>query len=464
VPSLTSLRRIARPFASVAAAATVLFAAAPEARANSRFPESNAMFFAPNNPDLVLLRVTFGLLVSRDRGKTWDWVCEPSIGLTGSEDPMYTVTPTGTILGSTFQGLTISRDTACSFEYAGGALNELVFIDVTTRPSTPDKVLVFASSYGGQNPDLTAFYKSTVYETVDDGKTFTALGPDLDKSLLGETVDIAPSDPDRIYVSALRNAGQATRVGVVLRSRDHGKTYEEVIVPLIDTEKAPFMSGIDPKNPDRIYVRTSNASDKPSRLLVSDDAGTTFRTIFTGAGPLMGIAFTPDGSKVYVGGPLDGLHVASTTDFAFTKKKDISIQCLAFRDDGLWACSNEKGGFIAGLSKDDGANFEPKLRLCEIRGALDCPAGSKTNFQCVVGGEYAQRAQTWPAQKSRLGCSPPEGDAAVDGAAPDAAPSDPGIDAGGGGCAVRGPTVFSPLAAVGAAIAALAALSRRRRR
>ena len=34
---------------------------AATARANGRFPESNAIFFAPNDPDLVLLRTTFGL-------------------------------------------------------------------------------------------------------------------------------------------------------------------------------------------------------------------------------------------------------------------------------------------------------------------------------------------------------------------------------------------------------------------
>lgn len=45
---------------------------AADARANGRFPQSNAIFFAPNDSDLVLLRTTFGEVISHDRGKTWD--------------------------------------------------------------------------------------------------------------------------------------------------------------------------------------------------------------------------------------------------------------------------------------------------------------------------------------------------------------------------------------------------------
>src|SRR3954471_9382622 len=102
------------------------------AHANGRFPESNAIFFAPNDPDTVLLRTTFGLVTSHDRGKTWDWVCERSIGLAGVEDPMYSVTPDGTMLSSSFQGLAISHDHACNWAYEGGPLKDLVFIDLTS--------------------------------------------------------------------------------------------------------------------------------------------------------------------------------------------------------------------------------------------------------------------------------------------------------------------------------------------
>lgn len=460
------MRKLLLSFVATAAASAIALAPTP-ARANGRFPESNAFFFSPTDKNLVLQRVTFGLLISHDRGGTWDWVCETSVGLTGSEDPMYTFTPKGTLMGSTFSGFTVSSDRACNFAFAKGNVNELVFVDLASREATPEKVIAFASSYAGQDPDLNPFYESNLWETSDEGQTFTRLNPvTLDKTLLGETVEVAPSDDQRIYVTAVRNAGMVNREGFLLVSLDHGKTFESRSVPLINDEKAPFISAVHPTNPDKIYVRTSNATDRPSRLLLSEDAGKTYRAVFTGTGPLQGLAFSPDHSKVWVGGPLDGLHVASTTDYAFTKKSSISIQCLSYQSDGLWACSNEKGGFIAGVTVDDGATFAPKLHLCGIRGALACPSGSTTELECVQGGRNAQRAQTWPAQNARLGCVPDGTDGGVDGGDAEAGtPVNPNVDPGGG-CTLSAPSpsrVTPIAAAVAAAIAGLALLRRRRR-
>ena len=314
-----------------------LVATPSSARANGRFPESNAIFFAPNDPDLVLLRTTFGLITSHDRGKTWDWVCERSVGLAGVEDPMYEVTPDGTMLSSTFQGLAVSHDRACNWAFAGGDLKDLVFTDLASRPATPTNVVAFASSYAGQDDAGAIYFKSTIFETKDEGKTFAAVGPNLDPTLLGDTVDVTPTDPDRIYVSAKRNPGTAA-AAVLLTSKDHGKTFVENPIALVSPENGAYIAAVDPLNADRVYVRTSNATDLPSRLLVTDDAGKTFRTIYTAQGALKGFAISPDGSKIWIGGPRDGLRVASTTDFVFTQKSNVEVQCLKLAADGLWTC------------------------------------------------------------------------------------------------------------------------------
>ena len=162
-----------------------LVAFTPEARANGRFPESNAIFFAPTDHDLVLLRTTFGEIVSHDRGKTWDWICERSIGLAGVEDPMYAITPDGTLMASTFQGLAISHDRACNFAFAGGELKELLFTDLASRAASPGNVVAFASSYGGQDDAAQVYFKSLLFETKDEGKSFTTLPAMFDPTLLG---------------------------------------------------------------------------------------------------------------------------------------------------------------------------------------------------------------------------------------------------------------------------------------
>ena len=444
----------------------LLVAASTDARANGRFPESNAIFFAPNDHDLVILRTTFGEIVSHDRGKTWDWLCERSVGLAGVEDPMYAITPDGTLIASTFQGLAVSHDKACNFAFAGGPLKDLVFIDVASRPSTPQNVVAFASSYDGQDEAGAIFFKSQLFETTDQGKSFAALQYAFDPTLLGETVDTTPSDPDRLYVSAVRNPGTAATAHL-LTSTDHGKMFTEAPIPLIAPERAVFIAAVDPVKADRLYVRTSSDIDKPSRLLLSDDAGKTFKTIFTGAGPLLGFALSNDGSKVWVGGPADGLRMANTTDFAFTQKSKVEVHCLKISDDGLWTCSTEKSGFVVGLSKDEGATFQTKLHFCDIRGPLTCAPGSTTNVQCSLGGTSSTASPPWPAQRAVLGCAP-------DSNTPDGGSTDGGSDDGsmnvdnagnmdGGGCSLRAPSP-TPFAALIAGVAAIIALVRRRKR
>jgi hypothetical protein len=436
-----------------------LAAAAPDAHANGRFPESNAIFFAPSEDGYVLLRTTFGQIVSHDRGKSWDWVCERSIGLAGIEDPMYVITPDGTEIASSFQGLAVSHDGACNFGFVGGLLKDLVFVDLAFAPSMPGTVIALASSYGGQNDASVVFYKSTLFETTDEGKTFAALPAAFDSSLLLETVDVTATDPNRIYVSAIRDPG-ARAPAVLLTSKDRGRTFEETPIP---SEGTPLIAAVDPTNADRVYVRTSDTVDKPSHLLVSDDAGKTFRTIFTGTGPLPGFALSDDGKRIYFGGPKDGLRVANTVDYQWEQKSQVEIGCLKLAHDGLWACSTERSGFVVGLSTDEGATFQPKLHFCDIRGPLACPVGSSTHTECSLGG-VSPPAPPWPLQRARLGCGDPDG-AGLDGGGDSSAEAGPELlDAGGGGCgcSVRTPPK-APIAALLAGASATVALLRRRR-
>lgn len=369
------------------------------AHANSRYPESNHIVFAPHDPNLLLVRVTFGLLVSHDRGKTFDWVCEESIGFSGIEDPMYTVTPSNTYFGTTFQGLTITRDNACNWAFVEGDLTNQVFIDLTTNPNDRANIVVFASSYDRQDEQGKILFTSKLWETKDEGQTFQQLGDALDPALLGHTLDLTKTDPNRIYLTAVRDPGVQPKAYLLL-SRDRGQTWEEQEIPLEDTERALYIAAVDPNDAERVYIRTYNSVDKPTRLLLREapDGGPpTIRTIFSAKAALTGFALTPDGSKVFVGGPKDGIWLANTTDFHFQQRSNIEIQCLAVAEDGLWACSNEQQGFIVGRSTDEGATFEPLLHFCDIRGPLECAPGSTTNDRCT---------QRWPVQKAALGCGP----------------------------------------------------------
>ena len=421
--------------------------ATPDANANGRFPESNQIAFSPSDPNLVLMRVTFGLLVSHDRGKTWDWVCERAIGVSGSEDPMYGITTSGAIFGSTFEGLQVSRDGACKWDVYAGELEKQVFIDLAVNPSDKKNVFAFASSYDKQDDAGNLLFRSFLFETKDE-QTFTKLAANFDSGLLGHTVDFAQSAPDRIYLTAARDPGAAPRA-FLLVSKNRGQTFEETPITLEGTERAVYIAGVDPKNADRLYMRTSNGADKPSRLLVSDDGGKTVRTVFTADNALLGFALSLDGTKVFVGGPRAqiqlqpnmppivkpvGIFKANAADLVFTRVNERDVQCLAMAEDGLWACSNEAhNGFVAGLSKDEGVTFEAKLHFCDIRGPLACPDDKNvaeckgdrrdTPFSC---------APCWTQQKNVLGCGLI--DAGVDGGSGGEGSTEPLADPGGGGC------------------------------
>ncbi|MBS2012840.1 MAG: hypothetical protein JST00_08140 [Deltaproteobacteria bacterium] len=411
---------MARSHRLLFALSAVAFLGRPvEARANGRFPASNAVIVSPTSADDVIVRVTFGLLSTRDGGKSWKWICERAIGFSGLEDPSYTVTKSGAIVAGLFEGLRVSRDHGCTWEPVPTE-GFSVFIDTTLR--SDGAVLALASAYDKQG-DAGILFKSQLFVSTDDAKTFERVGGLLDPTLLAESVEVAPSDPNRVYVSAVR--GEAPRQGVLLVSTDGGKKWiERKIAPPTtgdagkSGELAPFIAGVDAKNPDRVYIRTSASPENPTRLLVTDDAGKTFRTLLSAKGPLLGFALSKDGKTVTAGGPDDGLFGGAFDAKELTKLSALKTQCLGRGFDGdLWACSNEASGFVAGTSKDDGASFAARLHLTDISGALECAPGTGVAKDC---------AADWPKMQSALGFMPEaktDAGAAVDAGAPSSPPS-----------------------------------------
>lgn len=444
--------------AAAAAFAAALGSTSP-ADANGRFPESNQLVFSAEHPDTVLIRVTFGLLVSHDRGKNFEWVCEQSIGFSGVEDPMYTITPSKRYVGSTFQGVSVTRDEACGWSLVGGPLEGHVFIDLSANPNDGKHIVVFASSFDKQDEDGNALFQSRIWETKDEAETFQQLGGAFPPDLLGYTLDLTATDPDRIYVSAVRAPGTAAE-GLLLTSRDHGQTWEEEPVPLESGERAVFIAAVDPNDAERVYLRTyNNSPDRPTRLILreagADGGPPTLRTVYQASGALSGFALTPDGSRVFIGGPVDGIKAASTADFEFVQKSDLEVQCLKFDPDGLlWACSTERSGFIAGVSRDDGVTFEPRVRFCDIPGPLSCAPGSTTNDICTP---------LWPNQKALIGCGAPKKAADAGAEAPDAGDGGADTPKSSSGCGCRSAPA-GPWGALAGAVALAATLYRRARR
>jgi hypothetical protein len=80
------------------------------ASGNGRFPRADQLVLVPGSRDELVLRTTFGLLLSSDAGASWDWVCEQEIGFSGIEDPAFAILPNG------------ERHGGCSFASASAPL------------------------------------------------------------------------------------------------------------------------------------------------------------------------------------------------------------------------------------------------------------------------------------------------------------------------------------------------------
>src|SRR5258706_8162143 len=135
------------------------------AHGNGRPPLTNGVFFQPNDPHALYVRTTFGLLISKDDGCTFNWFCEQDIGYGGMFDPKYAIATDGTIFATTFNGLRISRDKGCSFQTAGGGLPAMWIDAIDIGPT--GEIWVGTAESGAPND---------VYASSDNGMTFHSKG------------------------------------------------------------------------------------------------------------------------------------------------------------------------------------------------------------------------------------------------------------------------------------------------
>jgi hypothetical protein len=382
------------------AGGAILFHAAPAA-ANGRFPQSNQIVFSPTNPDLIVLRTTYGILPSRDHGATWQFLCEDALGVGPNTlaDPSIGLTQDNALLAGVAIGLDVSPDTGCNWNCIGGPLAGQSIVDLAVRPDTPTSAVAITGTYVAVADSAQEQTYSQIFETNDEGMTWAPLGIPIDPTVVVETVDVAKTDPNRLYVSGVRGYGSA-RTALLFVSKDKGATWTEVdfSTALFDPtmEDSIFIGAVDPTNADRVYVRSSaQVTGGRSRLTVvtfaadgtpsfasphTFDAGMAFLGV---TGQMLGLAVTEDGSKIYIGSVGDGLWSADTSDLAFHKVSSIKVQCLATRGSELWACSAAVSGFIAGVSTDGGKMFTSKLPLVgTLTGPIACAPNPSGGAAC----------------------------------------------------------------------------------
>jgi hypothetical protein len=398
-----------------AVGAATFFCALP-ALANGRFPASNQFLFSPANPDVIWMRTTYGILPSTNNGATWAYICEDVMGLisqggSGYEDPSVGLMANGNVIAADSQGMNLSTDLGCSWSCVGGAVAGQTFVDLAVFPSDASKAVAMASNTVLDVDSSTSNFATQVFQTSDNGATWSPVGPPLDPSVTVQTLDVPKSDPTRIYVSGTRSFGSNKTAWLFMYTAATQQWAEQPITAFDNTmEDSIYIAAVDPNNADLVYLRSQGqATGGESRLFVtnnaSSDAGAMFTTPTSGTfqtpaatgstiiGELLGFALSPDGSKVYVGTRESGVWMAPASTLVFQQTNShIHTQCLATRGTELWACSDAVSGFVAGTSTDDGATFTTKL--CSVTGMTGvevCPnADASGPFGCAATGNTAQ--------------------------------------------------------------------------
>jgi hypothetical protein len=331
--------------AAFGALTLVLAALSSRAVANGRFPESERLLEHPSDPNRLYLTGTWGMLLTEDRGRNWYYVCESSFALEYVEgDPLLEVLPGGELVGGIRQSLNTSTDCGCSW---------------SPHLAEPEPENVFDVSLGSDGTlvalvqDITTLpTRFRLFESADRGATWQHFSDLPEDVLNGYTVDIAPSDPTRLYVSATSTTSDT---GSLLVSMDRGENWDTFPIPSTSTRIHPFIAAVSPTDPDVVYVRTDDWDTSmeiaaQDALLVTTDAGENFEEILRLQAKLLGFAVSPDGSMVLAGYgdtvttnmsvSFDdfGIYKASTADHTFGKILDKMVTCLRWTENGVYAC------------------------------------------------------------------------------------------------------------------------------
>ncbi len=419
------------------AAALFLLLATGDALANGRFPNAQEFHQGPaGNRELMVLRATFGLVVSVDGGRRWEYWCEDALQYGDNYDPPLIYTADGTLLVALDDGLVTTRN-GCTFRRQP----DLESLTIRDLAASPDGRTAWAIALTrNATPD------SRVARSTDNGLTFEFVGERFVGVSL-QTIEVAASDPMRLYAS-----GVSAGAPVLFRSVDGGAHWVRA-AGRFGGATGLYVSGVDGRNADVVYLRATAAPedmdagsvDGSGVLFRSDDGGETVRAVLRTNGPMRGFAISDDGQRVWAGGPDDGVwRIADGA--APTRLTDTPVECLRWSDGALWACRTYVPGGALLLRGDGDGAFATVLEASAIGGPpARCPVGTLSRDVCPGRWSVVQRT---------LGRADAGLDAATDGAAVVAPPP-----ADGCGCRV-GPSRGGAAWVLGA----LSVLLRRRAR
>jgi hypothetical protein len=409
------VRRLALVSLVVAGTASVAWA-------NGRPAATSTITFRRGMEQHIVAGMTFGMVTSHDDGATWHWMCEKALKYGGNWDPDYGYTASGALFATTFDGSLVNRD-GCSFD--ASALGNKFISSLTLGPGGE----VFMAASHVATPAMNDPGDAKIYKSTDDGMTFPASANPGQVGDWWTSVEVAPSDPQRVYLTGFRLVS-AVRTHLVFRSTDGGASFQPMNLTGITLTKDSDISivGIGKTDPNKVYVRvtyqtvgavsdgiyrTTNGGDSWELIKTENDT-LTFLVRHNGdllvAGTNVGLFSSTAASNGSAWTPITGAP---------------TINCLAENSaNEVWACTQNLGVEAAGIMKTtDLAAWTKVLEYKDISGPVDCPAGTLQQDKCVAEELPGVCSTEWCCLKQMLGIVADPTSCAVvpagDGAPPD---------------------------------------------
>lgn len=370
----------------------LLLCGAGSAWANGRYPSAGLIAAHPSDPQWMAVRTTFGLVVSGDGGKTWQWVCESVAGMSGQSesggtDPFIVFAGTGALVVAGDTGLRVAAPGLCAWTAVADPLfaGNLPAIDLARDPQKPNRVVALTMQNAVQ---------PVLVETLDAGAHWQVFGKPLAAGATPRTLDIATGG--RIYVTL--GSAAAGKPDELWRTDDNGGNWQTLpFAPTPSNAAAPleaYIGAIAPANPQRIFVRAK--AGEHHQVWQSDDGGAQWTLRFDAAGLLAGFALAPDGGTLAVGGPAPhaGVWTAAADGGAFAKAGDFGARCLTWTATGLFACGDEYADkATVAVSQDGGKTFAGMYHLPQVK-PIVCAGNAVVTDACDLA---------WPKTAKQLG-------------------------------------------------------------
>jgi hypothetical protein len=366
---------------------------ARDAAAHGRDPLVLSVHFRPGQPQDVIAGTTIGMLSSHDGGATWRWTCEEAIHYQDPFDPDYAIAPSGAVFAQIVGELGVDRGT-CGFVAAPIAAPTISAVEATATG------VVYAAA-----ADLS---DSSIYRSLDEGVTFSAVSSPGQPGDWWLSLEAAPSDPQRVYVSGYRIVmvgmdSVTQRFGFVSTNGGTGWTAMDVTALPTTPHSRLEIVGVG-TDPDVVYMRVQFsrgrilAPDGGDTIFRSADRGATWRKIFT-SHDIYGVAFLARSTgELIVATRLSGAW--HSLDNGLSWQALVSpphIASLSETPSGeIWAGTQNYLGVApvtmlpdvpsdgyAIMKSTDLVTWTPVLRIQDLAGPA-CAPGSDVYEQCAV--------------------------------------------------------------------------------